>query len=34
MPYINHPIEVCSILTQCDITDVETLCAAVLHDTI
>ena len=33
-PYINHPIEVMSILSNAGITDVDTLCAAVLHDTI
>lgn len=33
-PYINHPIEVCAILTECGVTDVSTLQAAVLHDTI
>lgn len=33
-PYINHPIEVMSILSECGITDVDTLCGAVLHDTI
>lgn len=33
-PYINHPIEVCRILTDCDISDVNILCGAILHDTI
>lgn len=33
-PYINHPIEVMSILSECGVTDTDTLCAAVLHDTI
>lgn len=33
-PYINHPIEVMHVLTECGITDVDTLCGAVLHDTI
>ena len=28
------PIEVCRILTDCDISDVRILCAAILHDTI
>ena len=33
-PYINHPIEVMNILSLSGVTDVDTLCAAVLHDTI
>jgi (p)ppGpp synthase/HD superfamily hydrolase len=33
-PYINHPIEVMYILASCGITDINTLCGAVLHDTI
>jgi guanosine-3',5'-bis(diphosphate) 3'-pyrophosphohydrolase len=34
-PYINHPLEVASILANVgDITDVTTLVAALLHDTI
>jgi guanosine-3',5'-bis(diphosphate) 3'-pyrophosphohydrolase len=33
-PYINHPIEVCNILTECGITDVKILSGAVLHDTV
>ena len=33
-PYINHPIEVMHILSEAGITDIDTLCAAVLHDTI
>lgn len=33
-PYINHPIEVCFILSNCGITDEKILMAAVLHDTI
>jgi len=33
-PYINHPIDVCNQLAQSGVTDVDTLCAAVLHDTI
>src|ERR1700722_16560552 len=33
-PYINHPIEVMTFLSDAGITDVDTLCAAVLHDTI
>lgn len=33
-PYINHPIEVMQILSKATITDIDTLCAAVLHDTI
>ena len=33
-PYINHPIEVARTLTECGVTDVATLCGAVLHDTV
>lgn len=34
-PYINHPIEVADLLaTIGKVTDVKTLCAALLHDTI
>lgn len=33
-PYINHPLEVASLLSRCGVTDVDTLCAAVLHDTV
>ena len=33
-PYINHPIKVMYQLTACGISDVPTLMAAVLHDTI
>ena len=33
-PYINHPIEVCFLLTETGVTDPVTLAAAVLHDTI
>lgn len=33
-PYINHPLEVAYILSECGVDDVATLCAAVLHDTI
>lgn len=33
-PYINHPIEATWLLSQGGVTDVDTLCAAVLHDTI
>lgn len=34
-PYINHPIELVNVLAnEVNITDIETLCAAVLHDTI
>jgi len=33
-PYINHPIEVMKLLSQCGITDVEILQSAVLHDTL
>ena len=33
-PYINHPIEVMNLLAQAGVTDVDILCAAVLHDTI
>lgn len=33
-PYINHPIEVAAILAESGVTDLTTLLAAVLHDTI
>lgn len=33
-PYINHPIEVMNLLAEAEITDIDTLCAAVLHDTV
>jgi guanosine-3',5'-bis(diphosphate) 3'-pyrophosphohydrolase len=33
-PYINHPVEVMHILSECGIEDAATLCAAVLHDTL
>jgi guanosine-3',5'-bis(diphosphate) 3'-pyrophosphohydrolase len=34
-PYINHPIELADVLvTEGGITDVEVLCAALLHDTV
>lgn len=34
-PYINHPIGLASVLAvEAGITDVETLCAAILHDTV
>lgn len=33
-PYINHPIEVMNFLGQAGITDIDIMCAAVLHDTI
>jgi len=33
-PYINHPIEVCNLLISCHIVDLNTLIAAILHDTI
>lgn len=33
-PYINHPIELMNILAECDITDLDILDAAILHDTI
>lgn len=33
-PYINHPIEVMLILSENGVNDIDTLCAAVLHDTI
>lgn len=34
IPYINHPIEVAHILTRAGVTDISTLCAAILHDTV
>jgi (p)ppGpp synthase/HD superfamily hydrolase len=33
-PYINHPLGVAYILTQCGVTDVDVLVAAMLHDTV
>jgi len=33
-PYINHPIEVCYQLISCNVADINTLIAAILHDTI
>jgi guanosine-3',5'-bis(diphosphate) 3'-pyrophosphohydrolase len=33
-PYINHPIEVMTLLANAGVTDVEILMSAVLHDTI
>jgi len=33
-PYINHPIEVCNYLIHCNVSDLNTLMAAILHDTI
>jgi len=33
-PYINHPIEVATILTRAGINDEDVLIAALLHDTI
>lgn len=33
-PYINHPIEVCYLLCETGVADINTLVAAVLHDTI
>ena len=33
-PFINHPIEVMRLLSSAGVTDIDTLCAAVLHDTI
>jgi guanosine-3',5'-bis(diphosphate) 3'-pyrophosphohydrolase len=34
-PYINHPIELADVLAnEGNVTDIDTLCAAVLHDTI
>jgi guanosine-3',5'-bis(diphosphate) 3'-pyrophosphohydrolase len=33
-PYINHPIHVMTLLSEAGVTDVPTLQAAVLHDTI
>lgn len=34
IPYINHPIEVFNILCKAEIIDTNTLCAALLHDTV
>lgn len=34
-PYINHPLKLARVLTdEGDITDTETICAALLHDTV
>lgn len=33
-PYINHPINVCRILTDAGVSNVDVLCAGVLHDTL
>ncbi|RZF39063.1 hypothetical protein LSTR_LSTR006600 [Laodelphax striatellus] len=33
-PYINHPIGVANILSEAGISDVNILCAALLHDTV
>lgn len=34
-PYINHPLELAAILTdEVRVTDVNTICAALLHDTL
>lgn len=34
IPYINHPVKVCKILTQVNETDEDLLLAAILHDTL
>jgi guanosine-3',5'-bis(diphosphate) 3'-pyrophosphohydrolase len=33
-PYINHPIQVASLLSQAGVTDPEIICAGILHDTV
>ena len=34
-PYINHPIELANVLAnEANVTDIDILCAAVLHDTL
>ena len=33
-PYINHPIGVAMYLSECGITDIDVLSAAILHDTV
>jgi guanosine-3',5'-bis(diphosphate) 3'-pyrophosphohydrolase len=34
-PYINHPIELATVLSnEAGITDIDTLCGALLHDTV
>jgi guanosine-3',5'-bis(diphosphate) 3'-pyrophosphohydrolase len=33
-PYINHPIQLASLLKRQDVDDVIVLCAALLHDTV
>ncbi len=34
IPYINHPIKVSALLVDCDVDDITTLTAAILHDTL
>lgn len=34
IPYINHPIEVANILASAGVVDIDTLVAALLHDTV
>jgi guanosine-3',5'-bis(diphosphate) 3'-pyrophosphohydrolase len=34
IPYINHPIKVCKLLTDCGEIDIDLLLAAILHDTL
>lgn len=34
IPYIVHPLEVCSILHECGVRDEDILVAAILHDTL
>ena len=33
-PYINHPIHVASLLSEANVNDHNTICAALLHDTV
>lgn len=33
-PYINHPIGVATLLTECGFTNITALCGALLHDTV
>jgi len=34
IPYINHPVKVCKLLADSGESDIETLLAAILHDTL
>jgi guanosine-3',5'-bis(diphosphate) 3'-pyrophosphohydrolase len=34
LPYINHPIDLLSLLSEAGITDYKVICATILHDTL